>query len=141
MYVMNRHIIAYVARDDTAVGDAYRNSEVVIFEHLSFYPADSYQSEETVTFHHLRIKLISHQNIIPVSSDVFIVHQTLYLIGTQMTPFLLGKHRLLISEIILILTFRNIFLIDEILINPIIRKDSNLIVICHFLIFRVILKF
>ena len=74
MYVMNRHIIAYVARDDTAVGDAYRNSEVVIFEHLSFYPTDSYQSEETVTFHHLRIKLISHQNIIPVSSDVFIVH-------------------------------------------------------------------
>ena len=31
--------------------------------------------------------------------------------------------------------------IDEILINPIIRKDSNLIVICHFLIFIVILKF
>src|SRR5574344_1238775 len=83
VYVMNGHIVADVARDDDAVGDAYGKAQVVVLKGFAAHPSDTHHAIETVVSHHSGVKIIGDPDVVPVGGGVAVLHQTLHLIGMQ----------------------------------------------------------
>ena len=116
-HAVNSHVIADVARDDGATGNTARHLQIVILKHDSFDGSDTHHTVKTIVFHQIGVEIISDKNGIPTSGSVVVLHKTLDLVGTQMTPAVFRLLDLLISEKVFIVTVFKIFLIDEVLVN------------------------
>ena len=98
----------------------------MVLQNLAFHPTDTDHTEKAVVTNHVGVELVGHPDIVPVGGRIAVLHQTLHLVRTQMAPAVSGLFHLLVSEIILIVPMQ-ILLIYKILVNPIIRKEGNLI--------------
>ena len=127
MYIVDGHVVADVARDDAAVGDADRHAQIVVLQHFVVHPSDAHHAEEVVVAHHVGIKLIGHPNVIPIGCRIAVLHEAFNLIGTQMPPTVKGFPHLQIAVIVFIVTVMQILLVNEIFVYPVVIYD------CYFI--------
>ena len=118
--VVDGHIVADVAGDDTAVGDTYGHPEIMELQNLVAYTTDTHHPEETVVANHAGVEIVSHPDVVPVGGRVAVEHQPLDLVRTQMPPAAFGLLHLLVTVEILVVTVMQVFGINEVLIDSVV---------------------
>ena len=121
MHIVDGHIVADVARNDAAVGDAHRNAKIMVLEDLVGHASDTAQPKEMVVADHAGIELVGHHDLIPVGRRIAVFHQLLDLVGMKVTPTRNRMFYLLVTIVILIMSIVEILLIDEVFVDPIVR--------------------
>jgi len=69
---------------------------------------------ELVVLNHLGVKLVGHQDVIPVVGGVVVFHQPFYFIRMQMPPTTRRRRTLLVPQVIIVLAFREVLWCDEV---------------------------
>ena len=66
MHIVDGHIVADVAGDDAAVGDAHGHTQVVVLQDFTCHAADAHHAKEVVVAHHGGVEDVGHPDVIPV---------------------------------------------------------------------------
>ena len=82
-HVVDRHVVADVAGDDQAVGDAGRHLQLVVLQHDALQPADPHQPGELAVLDQVRGERVGHQELVPVVAGVAVLHQRLDLVARR----------------------------------------------------------
>ena len=120
--VVDRRVLADVAGDDHAVGDARRHLHVVMFEHDRFEPGDAHQAGELAAADQPRVERIGHQEQIPVVAGVGVLHQGFDFVGAEVPPRGLTA-KLFVAEVEFVLVRRQILRRDELARELLARND------------------
>ena len=86
MHIMDGRVVADVAGYDAAVGDAYRNSKIVVLKYFVSHFSDSAHPEEMVVADHVGVECVGNPDFVPIGCCIAVFHQPFNLIGMQMTP-------------------------------------------------------
>src|SRR5512133_811213 len=102
MDFMNGAVISDITGNDQTIGNTRGNFKIMmLYENIS-QTADPYKSEKPCVFYLVRIKFISHQNIVPSVRSIVILDQAFDFIGTEIPPSRFRFNGLNISKIVFI---------------------------------------
>ena len=118
--VVDGHVVADVAGDDAAVGDADRHAQVVVLEHVSGDASDAHHPEEVVVAHHRGVELVGDPDVVPVGGGVVVEDEAFDFVGAEVPPPAFGFLHLLVAVVVFVVTVMQILRVYEILVDPVV---------------------
>ena len=120
--VVDGRVVADVTRDDAAVGDAHRHTQVVVLQNLVGHPTDPAHPEEMVVADHVGVELVGDPDVVPVGGRVAVFHQAFDFVGMEMTPPRRRFLHLLVTIEVLVMPIVEILLLDEVFVDSVVRQ-------------------
>ena len=124
-HVVDRAVVADVARDDQAVGDAGRRLQFVMFQHDVLQTPEPDQARKLAVLDQVRRERVGHEKAVPIAARHAVLHQRLDLRRAKMPPRVRRPPDLGIAQVILVHALGQVFLGNKLVAQRSGRKDSD----------------